>query len=124
MLCAAAHNTYVSIWSGWVYVASVIDAYARRILDWAASTSMSTCFVLAPFERAVWERSRHGQTDFRALVHHHDNVAQHTPVRFGQALAQAGIAESVGATGDSYDNALAETTGGLYKTELIKSGKL
>ena len=118
-----ADFTYVSTWSGWVYVAFVIDAYARRILGWAASTSMTTCFVLAAFEQAVWTRNRHGQADFSALVHHHDKGAQYTSLRFGQALAQAGIADSVGATGDSYDNALAETTGGLYKTELMKPGK-
>src|SRR5699024_2397764 len=90
-----ADFTYVSTWSGWVYVAFVIDAYARRILGWAASTSMTTCFVLAAFEQAVWTRNRHGQADFSALVHHHDKGAQYTSLRFGQALAQAGIADSV-----------------------------
>lgn len=118
-----ADFTYISTRSGWVYIAFVIDAYPRRILGWAASTSMTTNFVLAAFEQAVWERNRHGQADFSAPAHHHDKGAQYTSLRFGQALAQAAIADSLEATGDSYDKALAETTGGLYKTELLKPGK-
>lgn len=71
-----ADFTYVSTWSGWVYVAFVIDAYARRILGWSASTSMTTDFVLHAFEQAVWTRNRYGTVDFTDLVHHHDRGSQ------------------------------------------------
>ncbi len=118
-----ADFTYVSTWSGWVYVAFVVDAYARRILGWSVSSSMTTDFVLHAFEQAVWTRNRYGTADFTDLVHHNDRGSQYTSIRFGQALAEAGIAGSVGSTGDSYDNALAETINGLYKTELIKPRK-
>lgn len=118
-----ADFTYVSTWSGWVYVAFVVDAYARRILGWSASTSMTTDFVLHAFEQAVWTRNRYGTADFADLVHHNDRGSQYTSIRFGEALADAGIAGSIGTTGDSYDNALAETINGLYKTELIKPRK-
>ena len=118
-----ADFTYVSTWSGWVYVAFVVDAYARRILGWSASTSMTTDFVLHAFEQAVWTRNRYGTADFVDLIHHNDRGAQYTSIRFGEALAHAGIAGSIGTTGDSYDNALAESINGLYKTELIKPRK-
>ncbi|MDN5896656.1 MAG: IS3 family transposase, partial [Nocardioides sp.] len=118
-----ADFTYVSTWSGGVYVAFVIDAYARRILGWSASTSMTTDFVLHALEQAVWTRNRYGPADFTGLVNHHDKGVQYTSIRHGQVLAEAGIADSVGSTGDSYDNALAETVNGLYKTELIKPRK-
>jgi putative transposase len=118
-----ADFTYVSTWSGWVYVAFVIDAYARRIVGWSVSTSMTTDFVLHAFEQAVWTRNRYGTADFTNLVHHNDRGAQYTSIRFGLALAEAEIAGSVGTTGDSYDNALAESINGLYKTELIKPRK-
>ena len=118
-----ADFTYVSTWSGWVYVAFVIDAYARRILGWSVSSSMSTDFVLHAFEQAVWTRNRRRTADFTDLVHHNDRGSQYTSIRFGQHLAEAGIAGSVGTTGDSYDNALAESINGLYKTELIKPRK-
>ncbi|XAS75722.1 IS3 family transposase [Dermatophilaceae bacterium Sec6.4] len=118
-----ADFTYVSTWSGWVYVAFVIDAYARRIVGWSVSTSMTTDFVLHAFEQAVWTRNRYGTADFTHLVHHNDRGAQYTSIRFGLALAEAEIAGSVGTTGDSYDNALAESINGLYKTELIKPRK-
>lgn len=118
-----ADLTYVSTWSGWVYVAFVTDAYARRILGWSASTSMTTDFVLHAFEQAVWTRNRYGTADFTDLIHHHDRGSQYTSIRFGEALADAGVAGSIGSTGDSYDNALAESINGLYKTELIKPRK-
>lgn len=98
-----ADFTYVSTWSGWVYVAFVIDAYARRILGWSASTSMTTDFVLHAFEQAVWTRDRYGTADFADLVHHNDRGSQYTSIRFGEALTEAGIAGSIGTTGDSYD---------------------
>ncbi len=115
-----ADMTYVSTWSGWVYVAFVIDAYARRILGWRTGTSMSTQLVLDALEQAVWTRNRHGAADLSGLVHHADRGSQYTSIRFSERLAEIGIAASVGTVGDSYDNALAETINGLYKTELIK----
>lgn len=98
-----ADFTYVSTWSGWVYVAFVIDAYARRILGWSVSSSMTTDFVLQAFDQAVWTRNRYGTVDFTNLIHHHDRGSQYTSIRFGEALAGAWIAASVGSTGDSYD---------------------
>lgn len=117
-----ADLTYVSTWSGWVYVAFVIDAYARRLLGWRSGTSMSTQLVLDALEQAIWTRQRAGVSELAGLVHHSDRGAQYTSIRFSQRLADADIAGSVGSTGDSYDNALAETINGLYKTELIKPG--
>jgi putative transposase len=115
-----ADITYVSTWSGWVYVAFVIDAYARRILGWRTGTSMSSQLVLDALEQAVWTRNRYGTGDLSGLVHHTDRGSQYTSIKFSERLAQIGVAASVGTVGDSYDNALAETINGLYKTELIK----
>jgi putative transposase len=115
-----ADFTYVSTWSGWVYVAFVIDAYARRILGWRCSTSMTTPLVLDAIEHAIWTRQRDGVTDLNGVVHHNDRGSQYTSVAFTERLIDAGIDASIGATGSSYDNALAETINGLYKTELIK----
>jgi putative transposase len=114
-----ADMTYVSSWSGWVYVAFVIDAYARRILGWRCGTSMSTQLVLDALEQAVWTRQRAGAT-LDSVVAHTDRGSQYVSIRYTQRLAEAGIAASVGTVGDSFDNALAETVNGLYKTELIK----
>lgn len=114
-----ADITYVSTWSGWVYVAFVTDAYARRIVGWRAGTTMSADLGLDALDHAVWTRRRQGR-DLTSLVHHSDRGSQYTSIRFGERLADAGIAGSVGAVGNSYDNALAETINGLYKTELIK----
>ena len=118
-----ADLTYVSTWSGWVYVAFVVDAYARRILGWRTATTMTTSIVLDAVEQAIWTRTRAGVVDLAGLVHHNDRGSQYTALRFGERLAEAGIAASVGSIGDSYDNALAETINGLYKTELIKPRK-
>jgi putative transposase len=114
-----ADMTYVSTWSGWVYVAFVVDAYARRILGWRCGTTMSTQLVLDALEQAVWTRQRDG-ADLSDLVAHTDRGSQYVSIRYTERLAQAGITASVGTVGDSYDNALAETINGLYKTELIK----
>ncbi len=111
--------TYVSTWSGWVYVAFVIDAYARRILGWRLSTSMTTTLVLDAIEHVIWTREREGW-NVKDVVHHTDRGAQYTAIAFTERLAEAGIQPSVGAVGSSYDNALVETINGLYKTELIK----
>jgi putative transposase len=114
--------TYVSTWSGWVYVAFVTDAYARRILGWRCGTSMTTQLVLDALEQAIWTRRRAGDT-LESVVAHSDRGSQYTALKYGERLAEAGIAASVGSVGDSYDNALAETINGLYKTELIKPRK-
>jgi putative transposase len=117
-----ADFTYVPTWSGMVYVAFVIDAYSRRILGWRAATSMRTALVLDALEQAVWTRQREGVEDLSGLVHHTDAGSQYTSIAFTDRLARAGIDPSVGSVGDAYDNALAESVIGLFKTELIKPG--
>jgi transposase InsO family protein len=108
--------TYVSTWQGWLYVAFVIDVYARRIVGWRVSTSMHTEFVLDALEQALYARQpeRDG-----ALIHHSDRGSQYVSIRYSERLSEAGIEPSVGSKGDSYDNALAETINGLYKAEVI-----
>lgn len=118
-----ADLTYVSTWSGFAYVAFVIDAYARRILGWRVAATMATTMVLDSIEQAIWTRTREGVLDLNDVVHHSDRGSQYTSIRFTERLAEAGIQPSVGAVGSSYDNALAETIIGLYKTELIHRGK-
>jgi len=108
--------TYVSTWQGWLYVAFVIDVFARRIVGWRVSSSMHTDFVLDALEQALYARQPE-QAD--ALVHHSDRGSQYISIRYTERLAQAGIETSVGSRGDSYDNALAESVNGLYKAELI-----
>jgi putative transposase len=103
-----------------VYVAFVVDAYARRILGWRASTSMRTELVLDAIEQAIWTRQRDGVTNLAGLTHHHDNGLQYTSIAFTERLTEAGIDASVGAVGDALDNALAESVIGLFKTELIR----
>ena len=115
-----ADITYVSTWSGWVYVAFVIDAYARMILGWRTATTMRTQLVLDAVEHAIWTRGRKGITDLGGVIFHSDAGAQFTSVRLSERLTDASITNSIGTVGDSYDNALAETINGLYKTELIK----
>ncbi len=111
-----ADFTYVSTWQGWLYVAFVIDAYAKRIVGWRASSAMTTDFVLDALEQALYERHP-GVADH--LVHHSDRGSQYVSIRYSERLSEAAISPSVGSTGDAYDNALAETINGLYKTELI-----
>jgi putative transposase len=118
-----ADFTYVATWAGMVYVAFVIDAYARRILGWRAATSMRTELVLDALEQAVWTRRREGRPDLTGLVHHSDAGSQFTAIAFTERLAEIGAAPSVGSVGDAFDNALAETVIGLYKTELIHRHK-
>jgi putative transposase len=107
--------TYVSTWQGWLYVAFVIDVFARRIVGWRVSTSMRTDFVLDALEQALYAR----QPERDSLVHHSDRGSQYVSIRYSERLAEAGVEPSVGSKGDSYDNALAETINGLYKAELI-----
>ena len=108
--------TYVSTWQGWLYVAFVIDVFARRIVGWRVSTSMKTDFVLDALEQALYARQPHRMG---GLIHHSDRGSQYVSIRYTERLAEAGIEPSVGSKGDSYDNALAETINGLYKAELI-----
>jgi putative transposase len=108
--------TYVSTWQGFVYVAFVIDVFARRIVGWKVSSSARTDFVLDALEQALHARRPAGDT---GLIHHSDRGVQYVSIRYTERLAEAGIEPSVGRVGDSYDNALAETINGLYKAEVI-----
>jgi transposase InsO family protein len=108
--------TYVSTWQGFVYVAFVIDVFARRIVGWRVSSSMRTDFVLDALEQALYARQPERDD---ALIHHSDRGSQYVSIRYSERLAEAGVEPSVGSKGDSYDNALAETINGLYKAELI-----
>lgn len=108
--------TYVSTWSGFVYVAFVIDVFARRIVGWRVSRTAHTAFVLDALEQALQQRRPEQQN---GLVHHSDRGSQYLSIKYTERLAEAGIEPSVGSVGDSYDNALAETINGLYKAEII-----
>ena len=108
--------TYVSTWQGWVYVAFVIDVFARRIVGWRVSRRMQTDLVLDALEQALYARQPMHSDH---LIHHSDRGAQYLGIRYTDRLKEMGIEPSVGSKGDSYDNALAETINGLYKTEVI-----
>ena len=110
-----ADITYVATWSGFVYVAFVIDAYSRFIVGWRVSATLRTDLALDALEQGLWARKLDGP-----LVHHSDAGGQYLSIRYTERLADAGIEPSVGSVGDSYDNALAESIIGLYKTELIR----
>ena len=107
--------TYVATWQGFVYVAFVIDVFSRMIVGWRATRSLRTDLALDALEQALWARP-----DTHSLVHHSDRGVQYLSIRYTERLAEAGIEPSVGSVGDSYDNALAESVIGLYKTELIR----
>lgn len=108
--------TYVATWVGFVYVAFVIDAYARRIVGWRVSRSAHAGFVLDALDQALHERRL---VSGGGLVHHSDRGVQYVSIKYTERLAEAGLEPSVGSIGDSYDNALAETINGLYKAELM-----
>jgi putative transposase len=108
--------TYVSTWQGWLYVAFVVDVFARRIVGWRTSSSMTTDFVLDALEQALYARQPERDN---SLIHHSDRGSQYVSIRYSERLAEAGVDPSVGSKGDSYDNALAETINGLYKAEVI-----
>jgi putative transposase len=112
--------TYVMTWSGVVYVAFVIDAFSRRIVGWKADTSMTTPLVLDTLEMALWSRQRDGIALAENMVSHSDAGSQYTSFAFTSRLVEAGVDASVGSVGDAYDNALAESTIGLFKTEKIR----
>jgi transposase InsO family protein len=107
--------TYVATWQGFVYVAFVIDVFSRMIVGWRVSRSLRTDLALDALEQALWARP-----DTHRLVHHSDRGVQYLSIRYTERLAEAGIEPSVGSVGDSYDNALAESVIGLYKTEVVR----
>ena len=117
-----ADFTYVATWSGTVYVAFVVDVFSRHIVGWRAATRMTTELVLDTLEHAVWSRRQQGVSDLAGLVHHTDAGSQYTSFAFTARLVEAGVDPSVGSVGDAYDNALAESQIGAYKTELIRPG--
>lgn len=109
-----ADITYVATWSGFVYVAFVVDVFSRCIVGWRVLKSMQTDLVLDALEQALWARGKP-----QGVTHHSDRGSQYLSIRYSERLAEAGFNASVGSVGDSYDNALAETINGLYKTEVI-----
>lgn len=110
-----ADLTYVSTWSGFVYVAFIVDVYSRFIVGWQISRSLRTDLALDALEMAIWSRR-----DLDGLVHHSDRGVQYLSIRYTERLAEAGAVTSVGSRGDSYDNAMAESINALYKTEVIR----
>ena len=110
-----ADFTYVATWAGFVFVAFIIDVFSRMIVGWHVSTSMSAELTLDALEQAIWARDISSR-----LVHHSDHGSQYLSIRYSERLANAGIEASVGSVGSAYDNALAETINGLYKTEVIR----
>jgi transposase InsO family protein len=110
-----ADLTYVATWAGFVYVAFVVDVFSRRIVGWRASTSLRSDLALDALEQAL-----HDRPEIDELIHHSDHGVQYVSIRYTERLAEAGIEPSVGSVGDSYDNALAETIIGLFKTEVIR----
>jgi putative transposase len=111
--------TYIRTWVGFAYLALVIDVFSRRIVGWALTTHMRTALPLEALEMAIWTRQRHGVQSLSGLIHHGDRGSQYLSIRYTERLAEAGAVPSVGSRGDSYDNALAESTIGQIKTELI-----
>ncbi len=116
--------TYVATWSGMAFTAFVSDVFSRRIVGWRTTCSMPTALPLDALEMALWTRGRAGHTDpdgrLAGLIHHSDAGSQYTAIRYAERLTDAGALASIGSIGDSFDNAMAESVIGLYKTELIK----
>jgi transposase InsO family protein len=110
-----ADITYVATWRGFAYVAFVTDVFSRHTVGWRVANSMRTDLVLDAPEQAVWARG-----GAEGVIHHSDRGSQYLSIRYSERLAEAGMESSVGSRGDSYDNALAETINGLYKTEVIR----
>jgi putative transposase len=106
----------VRTWSGFCYAAFIIDAYSRLLVGWQLASHLRTDLALDALEMAIWRR----QAQLQGLVHHSDRGGQYLSIRYTERLAEAGAVTSVGSRGDSFDNALAESTIGLYKTELIR----
>jgi len=114
--------TYVPTWSGFVYVALVIDLYSRAIVGWETSTTKDTAFVEACLRMALWRRDHAGRTVPDGLIHHSDAGSQYTSVRYTETLMLEGLQASIGSVGDAYDNAAAETVMGLFKNEAMAKG--
>ena len=112
--------TYVRTWAGFSYVAFIIDVYSRMIVGWKADTTMRADLVTDTLEMAVWSRARAGINDLTGLIHHTDAGSQHVSLALTERLAALGIRASIGTVADAYDNALAESTIGLFKTELSR----
>jgi len=110
-----ADLTYVATWAGFVYVAFVVDVFSRRIVGWRVSSSLRSDLALDALEQAL-----HARADIQGLIHHSDRGVQYLSIRYTERLDEAGVELSVGSVGDAYDNALAETINGLYKTEVIR----
>ncbi|MFU8876462.1 IS3 family transposase, partial [Micromonospora sp. SL4-19] len=121
--CWVADFTHVATFAGVVYVAFVVDVYSRTIVGWSAATTKHTTLVLDALDMGLWRRDRDGRPVEAGLIHHSDAGAQYTSFRFTTHLVDAGIDASIGTVGDALDNALMESTIGLYKTELIKPGR-
>ena len=115
-----ADITYCRTFAGWVYAAFVTDVYSRRVVGWQLSKSLRTDLALDALEMGLWTRRREGR-DTTGLIHHSDRGVQYVAIRYTQRLAEAGAVASVGTTGDSYDNALAEAFNSLYKAELVRN---
>jgi putative transposase len=115
-----ADITYCRTFAGWVYAAFVTDVHSRRVVGWQLSTSLRTDLALDALEMGIWTR-QHARRDVSGLIHHSDRGVQYVAVRYTQRLAEAGVVASVGTTGDSYDNALAEAFNSLFKAELIRN---
>ena len=115
-----ADITYCRTFAGWVYAAFVIDVYSRRVVGWQLSKNLRTDLALDALEMGLWDRARAGR-DTTGLIHHSDKGVQYVAIRYTQRLADAGAVASVGSTGDSYDNALAEAFNSLFKAELIRN---
>ena len=115
-----ADITYCRTFAGWVYAAFVIDVFSRRVVGWQLSRSLHTDLALDALEMGLWTRRREGRST-GGLVHHSDKGVQYVAVRYTQRLAEAGAVASVGSTGDSYDNALAEAFNSLFKAELVRN---
>ena len=114
--------TYVRSWSGFVYVAFILDVYAQRIVAWHCQTTKTVDLVMIPLRMAIWERDRQGRpAQPGELIHHSDAGSQYTAIRFTENLALQQIQPSIGSVGDAYDNALMECINGLYKTECIRT---
>jgi putative transposase len=109
--------TYISTWSGMVFTAFVTDVFSRRIVAWRTTNEMPTRLPLDALEMALWTRGRAGEP-VDGLIHHSDSGSQCTSIRYAERLRGVGVLASIGSVGDSYDNAMAESTIGLYKTEM------
>ncbi|RMI27545.1 IS3 family transposase [Nocardia stercoris] len=114
-----ADFTYVSTWTGWAYVAFVFDAFSRAIVGWTTAATKTTALVSKALNMAVWRRGHYGHPVEPGLIFHTDAGSQYTSIKFTESLALQGLSASIGSVGDAYDNALAESIIGLFKTEVV-----